>query len=427
MTMVVKIGGSAGVDAAKILDEIALCIEAGQHMVLLHGGSDLTNMLSQRLDHPVRMITSPGGMISRYTDSETLRIYAMAVAGQINTELVALLQQRGVNALGLAGVDGRLLLARRKAVVRSVTPEGRVLLLRDDYTGQIEHVNEVLLMHLLDAGYTPVIAPLALSQDGERLNVDGDRAAAAVAAALHAEALVIMTNVPGLLADPEDQTAAVIIELVQGEGGVHVASEQYVHGLARLCRERGALLIVDEVQTGFGRTGRLFACNHYDLQPDMLCLAKSLAGGILMGAICLGSRVTESGRISRGVHGSTFGGNPLACAAALATLDILEREALAERAAVLGDHALERLRTWHTPLIRAVRGRGLLIGIELSLRVQPYLEALLERGVLALQAGSNVIRLLPPLVITEEQLEQVLDVLEELLVEQAESVNYPGM
>jgi len=221
------------------------------------------------------------------------------------------------------------------------------------------------------------------------------------------------------------QTAAVIIELVQGEGGVHVASEQYVHGLARLCRERGALLIVDEVQTGFGRTGRLFACNHYDLQPDMLCLAKSLAGGIPMGAVCLGPRVMTSERIGKGVHGSTFGGNPLACAAALATLDILEREALAERAAVLGDHALERLRTWHTPLIRAVRGRGLLIGIELSLRVQPYLEALLERGVLALQAGSNVIRLLPPLVITEEQLEQVLDVLEELLVGQAESVNYP--
>jgi len=209
MTMVVKIGGSAGVDAANILDEIALCIEAGQRVVLLHGGSDLTNMLSQRLDHPVRMITSPGGMTSRYTDSETLRIYAMAVAGQINTELVALLQQRGVNALGLAGVDGRLLLARRKAVVRSVTPEGRVLLLRDDYTGQIEHVNEALLMQLLDAGYTPVIAPLALSQDGERLNVDGDRAAAAVAAALHAEALVIMTNVPGLLADPEDQATLI--------------------------------------------------------------------------------------------------------------------------------------------------------------------------------------------------------------------------
>ncbi len=213
-----------------------------------------------------------------------------------------------------------------------------------------------------------------------------------------------------------EETAAVIIELVQGEGGVHVASAEYVQGLAALCRERGALLIVDEVQTGFGRTGRFFACSHYDLQPDILCLAKSLAGGIPMGAVCLGPRVMESGRITRGIHGSSFGGNPLACAAALATLDILEQEALAERAATLGAHAFERLSALRSPLIRAVRGRGLLLGIELSRKAQPYLEALLERGILALQAGPNVIRLLPPLVITEQQMERVLDVVEEVLV-----------
>jgi len=151
------------------------------------------------------MITSPGGMVSRYTDSETLCIYAMAVAGQINTDLVASLQKQGINALGLAGVDGRLLLARRKSAIRSVMSDGRVQILRDDYTGQIEHVNDALLRQLLDLGYTPVIAPLALSMEGERLNVDGDRAASAVAAALHADALVIMTNVPGLLANLEDQ------------------------------------------------------------------------------------------------------------------------------------------------------------------------------------------------------------------------------
>jgi len=222
-----------------------------------------------------------------------------------------------------------------------------------------------------------------------------------------------------------EETAAVIIELVQGEGGVHVASEEYVHGLVSLCRERGALLIVDEVQTGFGRTGRLFACNHYDLQPDILCLAKSLAGGVPMGAICLGPRVMESGRITKGVHGSTFGGNPLACAAALTALDILEREALAERAAALGVRALERLRALHTPLIREVRGIGLLLGIELTRRAQPYLEALLERGVLALPAGPNVIRLLPPLVITEEQLGRVVDVIGEVLTKASGEAWHP--
>ena len=209
MTLVIKIGGGAGVATTNIVCEVAQCVAHGQRIVLLHGGSDLTNTLCKRLGHAVRMITSPGGMVSRYTDSETLDIYAMAVAGQINTELVANLQQFGINALGLAGVDGRLLLARRKSVVRSVTPEGRIQLLRDDFTGQIEQVNDTLLRQLLGAGYTPVIAPLALSRDGERLNVDGDRAAAAVAAALHADALVIMTNMPGLLANLEDPTTLI--------------------------------------------------------------------------------------------------------------------------------------------------------------------------------------------------------------------------
>jgi acetylglutamate/LysW-gamma-L-alpha-aminoadipate kinase len=209
MTIVVKIGGSSGVATMNIMREIAQYVAEGHRVVVVHGGSDLTNTLSERLGHPVRMITSPGGMVSRYTDGETLRVYAMAVAGQINTELVASLQQQGINALGLAGVDGRLLLARRKSAVRSVTAGGRVRILRDDYTGLIEHVNDVLLRQLLDAGYTPVIAPLALSHEGERLNVDGDRAAAAVAAALHADVLVIMTNVPGLLANPEDQSTLI--------------------------------------------------------------------------------------------------------------------------------------------------------------------------------------------------------------------------
>src|SRR5437588_4396449 len=223
-----------------------------------------------------------------------------------------------------------------------------------------------------------------------------------------------------------EETAAVIIELVQGEGGVHVACEEYIHRLASLCHERGALLIIDEVQTGFGRTGQLFACQHYGLQPDILCLAKSLAGGVPMGAVCLGQRVMESGHITRGIHGSSFGGNPLACAAALATLDILEKETLPQCAAALGEYALQRLKKMHSPLIREVRGKGLLLGIELKRRVQPYLEALGEHGVLALQAGSNVIRLLPPLVISEEQLRRVLDVVEEVLLEEGSNSLVPA-
>jgi [amino group carrier protein]-L-2-aminoadipate/L-glutamate 6-kinase len=256
MTIVVKIGGSNGVATTNIVREIAQCVAGSQRFVAIHGGSDLTNMLSERLGHQVRMITSPSGMVSRYTDSETLRIYAMAVAGHINTELVASLQQLGVNALGLAGVDGRLLLARRKSAVRSVMPGGRVQILRDDYTGQIEHINDTLLCQLLDSGYIPVIAPLALSLDGERLNVDGDRVASAVAAALHADVLVIMTNVPGLLANPEDPATlfrsipthelAYYIHYAQGRMRKKLlgAQEALQNGVPRVCIGSNSLLDV---------------------------------------------------------------------------------------------------------------------------------------------------------------------------------------
>ena len=209
MTLVIKIGGGAGVFADNMLSEIAQLVRDGERVVVAHGGSDAANTLGERMGHPARMVTSPGGMVSRYTDAETLHIYAMAVAGDINTTLVASLQQHGVNALGLAGVDGRLLLARRKPFVRSVSAGGRAQILRDDFTGQIEQVNNALLTMLLDGGYVPVIAPLALSHDGERLNVDGDRAAAAVAASLRAGTLVVMTNVPGLLANPADDTTLI--------------------------------------------------------------------------------------------------------------------------------------------------------------------------------------------------------------------------
>lgn len=204
MVLVIKVGGNSDVEMSRVLEEVAHLSRTGQQIVLVHGGSGLTDSLSARLGYSPRTITSPGGMTSRYTDAETLRIYAMAVAGEINTEIVAALQAHGVNALGLTGVDGRLLVARRKEVIRSMTDDGRVQIVRDDYTGQIEQVNGALLCQLLDSGYLPVIAPLALGHHGERLNVDGDRAAAAIAAELHADAFAIVTGVPGLLADPQD-------------------------------------------------------------------------------------------------------------------------------------------------------------------------------------------------------------------------------
>jgi LysW-gamma-L-lysine/LysW-L-ornithine aminotransferase len=211
-----------------------------------------------------------------------------------------------------------------------------------------------------------------------------------------------------------ERTAAVLLEVVQGEGGVRVADAEYLRAARRLCDERGALLILDEVQTAFGRTGRLWACEHAGIIPDVLCLAKGMAGGIPMGAACLGPRVPA---LPAGVHGSTFGGNPLACAAALATLDELVERDLPAQAAARGTQLRSRLDAIaaRSDRVREVRSLGLMLGIELRERVQVLLERLAARGVLALQAGPYVIRLLPPLVISPEQVETVADALEEVL------------
>ncbi|MEJ2599703.1 MAG: acetylornithine/succinylornithine family transaminase [Anaerolineales bacterium] len=206
--------------------------------------------------------------------------------------------------------------------------------------------------------------------------------------------------------------AAVILEAVQGEGGVHVAHPEYLQAAQEICAQRGALLILDEVQAGWGRTGKLFAFQHFDVQPDLVCLAKSIAGGLPMGATLIGSRVQNLGP---GLHGSTFGGNPLASAAALASLQIIEEEKLPQQAAEKGAYLIERLRQIDSPRVRQVRGLGLMIGIELKQKVAPYLQAMAERKVIALPAGLTVIRLLPPLVITYEQIDQVVAVLEQVL------------
>jgi acetylornithine/LysW-gamma-L-lysine aminotransferase len=204
----------------------------------------------------------------------------------------------------------------------------------------------------------------------------------------------------------DEETAAVILEVVQGEGGVIPGDSEYLRGVQALCHKRGALFIVDEVQTGFGRTGRMFASQHYDLQPDLMCVAKSIAGGLPMGAVLIGPRV---GDLPEKVHGSTFGGNPLACAAALATIHYIEAEELPQRAAELGARLIDGLRAIPSPLVREVRGLGLMVGVELKGKAAPYLAALAESGVLALSAGATVMRFLPPLVIRTEDVDTVVE------------------
>ena len=210
----------------------------------------------------------------------------------------------------------------------------------------------------------------------------------------------------------DEETAAVILEAVQGEGGVIPGDGEYLRGVQALCQERGALFIVDEVQTGFGRTGRMFASQHYDLQLDLMCVAKGIASGFPMGAVLLSSRV---GDLPPKSHGTTFGGNPMACAAALATINFIESEGLPQRAAKLGAQLMDGLKAIPSPLVREVRGLGLMVGMELKGKSAPYLAALAERGVLALSAGATVMRFLPPLVISTEEVDTVVEQVAEVL------------
>lgn len=202
------------------------------------------------------------------------------------------------------------------------------------------------------------------------------------------------------------ETSAFIVELVQGEGGVRPATREFVAEAARLCRERGVLLVVDEVQTGFGRTGTMFAIEQFGIVPDVLCLAKSIAGGMPMGAIAFSRAL---GELPKRSHSTTFGGNPLACAAAVATIDEHLRLGLAAAAAERGRQLHEGLVSIESPKTREVRGLGLIQGIELKENAGPTLKRLQDNGVLALGAGPTVVRYLPPLVITAAQIDAVID------------------
>jgi acetylglutamate/LysW-gamma-L-alpha-aminoadipate kinase len=201
--MVVKLGGAAGITYDHALEDVARL----QDVVLVHGGSAELNRISEELGHPPVMVTSASGHVSRRTDRQTLELFAMVLRGRINTLIVEKLHQLGVNACGLSGVDGSVLCGRRKSII--ITEEGKKKVLRDDYTGTIETVNVHILTWLLQNGMMPIIAPLALSNENEALNVDADRAAAHIAGALQAQTLILLSNVPGLLRDPADTTTLI--------------------------------------------------------------------------------------------------------------------------------------------------------------------------------------------------------------------------
>ena len=222
-------------------------------------------------------------------------------------------------------------------------------------------------------------------------------------------------NIESLRDTIDDDTAFIILEPIQGESGIHVAPDGFLQDVRKLCDDNGILLIFDEIQAGLGRTGRMWASEHWDTAPDILCIAKGIAGGVPMGVTMVRPDILDC--ISKGEHSSTFGGNPLSCAAGTATLQALTQDGLIDNANKMGKlfrEGLERLKEKHT-IIREIRGKGLMIGIELKFEVKNILMEGIEKNLLLLYSGRNILRLLPPLVISEEDVTKSLDILDELL------------
>jgi len=221
----------------------------------------------------------------------------------------------------------------------------------------------------------------------------------------------------------DEDTAFIILEPIQGESGIVVAPDGFLQDVRKLCDEKGILLIFDEIQAGLGRTGRLWAGEHWNTIPDILCLAKGIAGGVPMGATLVRPDILSS--ISKGEHSSTFGGNPISCAAGLAALTTITEDGLIENSKKMGEifrEGLEKLKEKHT-MIREIRGKGLMIGIEMKFEVKDILMGLIEEGVLMLYSGRNILRILPPLVIEEEDVTKVLHALDVVITKEEEKRN----
>ena len=261
--IVVKAGGNGDLDIGVVCADIAELVQQGEQVVLVHGGSHETNVISEKLGHPPRFVTSVSGHVSRYTDRETLEISAMVTAGRINKLLVERLQQLGINAVGLCGLDGRLLEGQRKAALR-IVENGKRKVLRGDYSGRIERVNVALLHALLAAGYVPVVAPLAISHEGEALNVDGDRVAGAIGAALRAQTLLILSNVPGLLRCFPDESTVIS----------HIAPEQAEEHLDRYAKGRMKKKLLGAIEALSEGVGQVVIGDGRVAQP----LHRALAG-----------------------------------------------------------------------------------------------------------------------------------------------------
>jgi len=244
--IVVKVGGSEGINYEAVARDAAALWKSGRKLILVHGGSSETNKIAEALGHPPQFLTHPGGMTSRITDRRTLEIFEMVYCGLVNKRIVELLQKEGVNPVGLSGLDGRIFEGKRKDAVKYVE-NGKIKIHRGDYTGSVEKVNTALLTTLIDAGYLPVLTPPGISYEGDAINTDGDTASSMLARAFQAEALLLLSNVPGLLANFPDESS-----LIREIPAAKVDDTQYM-SLAQGRMKKKVLGAVEAIQGGVGR------------------------------------------------------------------------------------------------------------------------------------------------------------------------------
>ncbi len=390
-------------------------------------GSDMNEVDSGELErqhsvgiYPSRGVTLVKGSGAAVWDDQGRRYIdcasgvGVASVGHANEELASAIAEQARTLMVCAGVLHNDVRAKCMAKLASITPDGldRVFLCNSG----AESIEAAIKFARQSTGRHGVVSAMrgfhgrtlgALSATHKKEYQEP------FAPLLSGFAKISYNRTESLDAAVDDNTAAVILELVQGEGGVRPANAEFIRAAAQICSQRGALLVIDEIQTGFCRTGKMFACDIYDVRPDILCLAKGIAGGVPMGATVVNRKVN----CEIGTHGSTFGGNPLASAAFLKVLEILERDNMADHARNLGDFAAELLAAQRIPVIREVRHLGLMIGIDLRKKATPYLQALMNHGVIALPAGPTVIRLLPPLVIDEQEMGEVIRAVTSVLSE----------
>jgi|WetSurMetagenome_2_1015567.scaffolds.fasta_scaffold75570_2 acetylornithine/N-succinyldiaminopimelate aminotransferase len=295
---------------------------------------------------------------------------------------------------GTEAIEGAMKIARAHARSKENSDKSVILALKNSFHGRTFGALSLTAQEEYQAPFRPLVPDVEIVQE---------------------------LSVAALRRSFTDRVCALVLEPIQGEGGIHAVSEEVLLAARELCDRNKALLILDEIQCGLGRTGKFFAFQHYGIQPDIVTLAKSLAAGFPLGAILGSAKV--AGSLKPGDHGTTFGGGPLACRLALEVLDIIEDEKLLPRVSSLGDLLTKGLRelALRHPIMGEVRGRGLMIGAELGNKAKAAVQGLLKKGFIANVAHETVLRLLPPFIITEKQIEAFLAGLDQVLTEIEES------